>query len=192
MGLILSKQIESRLATLALLETMVMSSTIDVNALLDHVSYFKIERDVARYIKNIVKSNAGAVVTLQEDWKAMARTQVAAFTADTSIDLMKDTFVQHFQAQIQASINVSPDINTAAIADRAKTFTETFISTLVDDVLKKSISGPFYSILYPATKGDAPKASAPHRDDEKDRNVTVKGSEDAVERMMKCLQHSSQ
>lgn len=190
MGLILSRQIESRLATLALLETMVMTSSLDVNALLSRVTYFRIESDVARFIKNMAKTDSGVVVTLKEDWKAMARTQVAAFSADTAIELVKDTFVQHFQAQIQASITAAPDIGASAVADRVKTFTETFINTLIDDTLKKSVSAEFWGVLYPSAPGPVTGETDKltwHQSDEKDRTLTLNGSDADIDRLFATL-----
>jgi len=163
MGLTLSKQIEYRLATLALLETLVTADPLpDTNTILSHVRYFRIQKDVGNFIRDIAESEGSLAIKLVDDWKSMARTQIAAFTADTSIDLMKDTFLQHFQAELSASISVPPSIGATAITERAKTFTETFIDTLVDDVLKKSISPGFYNILYPTGKasiGNLPKVS---------------------------------
>jgi hypothetical protein len=156
MGLTLSKQIESRLATLALLEVLVVSPDPNINSVLDHIKYFRIQRDVARYIRDMTDTEGKLIINLQNDWKAMARTQVAAFTADTAIDLVKDTFLQHFQVQLAASVSLPPNISASVVAERTKTFTETFINNLIDDVLKKSISPSFYDMLYTLTPPSKP------------------------------------
>jgi len=183
MGLTLSKQIENRLATLAMLEVLTGDPSPDINAVLAHVKYFRIQKDVANYIRSMVNEEGRLTVSLQDDWRAMARTQVAAFTADTAIDLVKDTFIQHFQVQLAASISVPPNISANAVADRAKTFTETFINDMIDDVLKKSISAKFYDDLYAPSKpatGEKPQI-------EPKKSIKLTGSKQDADQLAKEL-----